>query len=812
MRVLNSDLGAEPVIFGAYGDEQLPLPIITGARNLPTNESQPWETTQNPHVYKKQLSSTFSNRYPAYLSRDGQIIPMGRFPNFNIENAGGLRIQNRANVVINNVTRTEITDTLNLKNPEIQWIGGEFVSMPNTWLYTKGPILEHDTTRGKMIMALSGYAIVAGKGYFIQNHINALDLEGEWSYDNTGMGTFYIYTQSHPNNSTFMYSHSSFGFDFGSSTADNFVFENIHFNYYNDACIRLNSNAIGRKIIIQNCQFTNSYNGLVLKANEGIIVKNCTFENIRNNAITIEGKKIRTEGNVIKKIAIDPGSGDTFNNGYLGISFVGQDGVCRLNKIDSVGYNAIRFEGQNLLIERNEVSNFTINKNDGGGIYSFNGFFAPSSNSIYFPNYKYGGNIVRENIIHDGKTSYILYSFGGTREIGGNRSVGIYSDNNSMNNTIEKNILYNLNANAILMQTSADSITVRGNIFYKTQTPEMSTIQVYNSNQLNYHLYNPTGEAQTGNKKIDIQDNLFIENYPIQNNWRYKAGRSGIAQRNKYYRFDFNKNDVIFNFDTTYGTENLSLLDVQKKYSEELESLWMPIQPVLKKVQLGTEILQNPTFSGSTVTPWFVNRQQTNGTTKLLSTAGIMDGGYLEINITGGSFTATNHYFQLGQAINVEKDKLYHLKFSYYSNQTTASENKNMAITIGNSPKIWINTPTSRKEYDIYLIPAQSGSTNLTMTVTVPYANIKYFFDNLSLKEVQNYSAKQEDYEFFHVNNTELNQTIILPTLPLGWYFVDPSNHSIVIGEISIKPFTALYLIKTNQVRSSKTSLSPLSR
>ena len=60
-----------------------------------------------------------------------------------------------------------------------------------------------------------------------------------------------------------------------------------------------------------------------------------------------------------------------------------------------------------------------------------------------------------------------------------------------------------------------------------------------------------------------------------------------------------------------------------------------------------------------------------------------------------------------------------------------------MAITIGNSPKIWINTPTSRKEYDIYLIPAQSGSTNLTMTVTVPYANIKYFFDNIQLCFIQ---------------------------------------------------------------------------
>ena len=60
---------------------------------------------------------------------------------------------------------------------------------------------------------------------------------------------------------------------------------------------------------------------------------------------------------------------------------------------------------------------------------------------------------------------------------------------------------------------------------------------------------------KTGNKKIDIQDNLFIENYPIQNNWRYKAGRSGIAQRNKYYRFDFNKNDVIFNFDHFYDAD-----------------------------------------------------------------------------------------------------------------------------------------------------------------------------------------------------------------------------------------------------------------
>lgn len=53
MQVLNSNLDAEPVVFSAYGDESLPLPIITGERALPTDQIQPWETTNIPNVYKK---------------------------------------------------------------------------------------------------------------------------------------------------------------------------------------------------------------------------------------------------------------------------------------------------------------------------------------------------------------------------------------------------------------------------------------------------------------------------------------------------------------------------------------------------------------------------------------------------------------------------------------------------------------------------------------------------------------------------------------------------------------------------------------
>lgn len=789
MLVANSDLSKSPVVFSCYGDPNLPLPVFSGIKNV---VGSVWELTNRPNVYKTTLLTKEMFKYPSYFFRDDKPLPLGRYPNFNTVDAGGILINN----VVTSGSTAYVSDAVNFGLNSPDWVGGEFVTMARYWAYTRGKITSINNTTGTAtISPVVGYSIVTGKGFFIQNHLNTLDKEGEWAYDNT-VGAFYIYTTNAPSSSNFSYTLNSFGIDFASNQADNFIIENIHFKGFTDAAIRLNSYANGNKIIIQNCQFSFCHDALFLSANNNIIVRNNEISDCKNNGITITAKNILVERNSIKRIAIDPGSGEEINNNYVGINFVGQNGICRYNRIDSIGFNGIRFEGQNLTLERNEISNFTMNKHDGGAIYSFNGFFVPSLTN--FPNYKYGNNLIKENIIHNGITSdmiFTLYDYN-NRLIGSNRSGGIYNDENSINNHVLGNIVYNMKGSGVLKPHSSvsDSIKIEKNVFYKCHTKEMLTYEQYIRNHIAYYTYNSELPADPATKTFDILDNLFIETFPIKSFYGLNNVSNGKAEGNSFMRFDFNQDSTLFS-ELSNPSIQLSIKDTQK-FGSDLKSKLINIQPELKSPSFGPQLMSNGDFSNGT-TNWNFTKFNLNSTFTSINSPVGLDGAYANIAVLGGSFTAVNHYFELKQAVQLTANKLYELRFSTFST-LTEDITKSMSIILGDARVEYVGVKNTRNEVVLYFVPYVSGSQNLTIKVIVP-SKSDYFFDNVSLREITNYSGNQEDYELFVVNSTETDMTYNLPAIPNGWYFYDPKEKSYVRGSIVIAPFKALYLIKTNR-------------
>jgi hypothetical protein len=313
-------------------------------------------------------------------------------------------------------------------------------------------------------------------------------------------------------------------------------------------------------------------------------------------------------------------------------------------------------------------------------------------------------------------------------------------------------------------------------------------------NHLIHYTYNPALSADPASKTFDILENIFIETFPIKNFYPLSKSSNGQARGNSFFRFDYNKDETLFS-EAGRPSIPLSIRDTQK-FGSDLKSKILPIQPELKSVKYGTEVLVNGNFDNGTAN-WIFTRFNLNSTFTAISTPQRLTGPYGNIAVIGGSFTALNKYFELTQSVQITANKLYELRFTMYST-ITEDTTKSISVTLGDSRTEYWKIDNVKKEIIMYLVPYVSGTQKLTIRVNVPRIS-SYYFDSFSLKEITNYSTNQLDYELFVVNNTKNDMTYYLPKLPKGWYYYNPKEKSYIQGNLTIAPFKALYLIKTNR-------------
>ena len=67
---------------------------------------------------------------------------------------------------------------------------------------------------------------------------------------------------------------------------------------------------------------------------------------------------------------------------YNGVYIVGNGTTVKNCVIAQSGWQGIEFMGSNVLIEQNFIDSFCMVKDDGGGIYTYNGGNSPVSNRI----------------------------------------------------------------------------------------------------------------------------------------------------------------------------------------------------------------------------------------------------------------------------------------------------------------------------------------------------------------------------------------------------------------------------------------------
>ncbi len=388
-----SGTAGSPIRIGAFGIGA--DPVITGFTTVSawTNlGSNIWEST-NPVSTLATLNMVVIN---------GVVAGMGRYPN-----TGYLHYQ--SHTANTSITSSDLTGT-------IDWTGAEVVIRKYRWILDRqgitsqsGGTLNYSAT--SPYGNNNAYSPVDGNGFFIQNDARTLDVQNEWYY-NSATKKLQIYSTSSPTNVEVSTVDNNISFN----TKAYITFTDINFEGGNTQGAYLIQ---GDYIVFANCNFSYQGGNAIFGENlnyfsmTGGSINNSlnaaiNFDYVDNNCL-IDGVDISTIGTIAGAMRSGDGVGE-------GIAISGNGTIVRNSRVVNTGYNAIAFNGNNALIEKNYIDTYCTVKDDGGGIYTY------SSDS----------GIIRNNIVLNaigaqaGTEAYSSYEAFG-------KACGIYLDNGSAN-------------------------------------------------------------------------------------------------------------------------------------------------------------------------------------------------------------------------------------------------------------------------------------------------------------------------------------------------------------------------------------------
>ncbi|MBU6158222.1 MAG: right-handed parallel beta-helix repeat-containing protein [Bacteroidetes bacterium] len=434
----NITVSRSGLIFSAYGSGS--NPVISGFQSLSFTSigNNLWE------------SNSLSTKPNILLYNNVMQLP-GRFPN-----TGYLTLESNTN-------STQFTDNQLTGN----WVGGEVAVRKNNWVFDKGWITAQS---GGTItyQNQSGDDHTPNWGYFIQHHPSALDINGEWYY-NRSTQKIILFSTTTPGTATVSTTAQLVTLNNQSATFTQLNFEGANgFSFY------LNG-ATGTRLINCNISYSGSF-GLYGSNSNNLQIDGCTFTLTNNVSLLLSSCKNSTlTNNTIQTTGVE-GQGEGLNVTsleYTALSVSYSDGtVIRGNKVFKSGYNGINFLfGNNYLIENNQVDDFCSIKDDGGGIYTWNG----NGNTIY------SGCKIIGNIVSNGKAATAARNNPWYTP-----AIGIYMDDNAGYIEMTGNTVSNCSGSGLYLHNAHDML-INNNIVYNcggsaTDPASVGQIQYHGDN------------------------------------------------------------------------------------------------------------------------------------------------------------------------------------------------------------------------------------------------------------------------------------------------------------------------------------------
>jgi hypothetical protein len=440
----------DPIVFSAYGTGSMPVirasQPVTGWTLQSGNIWKAPLTKLSKQVWNGTMFVPYYFRTPSlFINNTGQRL--GREPDYNITDGGFRTISSHL------ADNSRISEAVNLPYTANRFQGAEINIRTNREYFKTETVISHNGTgspgKNIFVTATNGNAsvntIINQFGYFFQNHINTLNLDGEWCHDTT-TSTIYMYSVSNPN-----FRNIEAPLNPSALVINNCNYVKINNLQFENASDNTIAGQNDDNISISNCYINNSnlYGSYIYLITNSSLVNN-TFINCNNSGIRLElCSGMTVTGNTIKNVGMKAGMGDQGTVAYIGLRIItnssGNNSIIENNLLDSIGYLGVNMGGYGLFVRKNEVKNFCMVKDDGGGIYCATNTYATK---------------VYQNIVHDAPGAPF-----GAPAASQLKSAGIYTDNGSQNQEVYNNTIYNIGYWGILVNLSGNNIYHDNTIF-----------------------------------------------------------------------------------------------------------------------------------------------------------------------------------------------------------------------------------------------------------------------------------------------------------------------------------------------------------
>jgi hypothetical protein len=412
----DSGTDTNPITLGSYPDEGCAnKPVFSGS--VPITG---WVLNTSPNVYRADLPAGTFPLGINQLFRGGQRLTMGRWPNLDAGNGGYSFVDGHSagsNQILDNELPSGVDWTgaiVHIKNIRWSMIDRQVTGSSGHTL----------TLNQGLSCRISGWADCEGWGYFINNHRQTLDQDGEWYYE-AGANRVYMFsssgTPSDVEGSVVLEDaetlrHGGIMLSDGSATSyviiDNIALENW-FNHgigtpggmsgdiYHHITVRnvtiKDVDAAGVRLSSWLERPSNGRKGL--RGGHHMTFADNVIDGANHFGITGYFAESTFEDNVIKSVALiknlnKSGMGCgitrdecTENGDGLRIRTYdpldsGFGNTLRYNRFEKIGYNGVDVFGHDTTLERNFITQSCYSKADCGGVRTF-GSDSLSATDVY---------------------------------------------------------------------------------------------------------------------------------------------------------------------------------------------------------------------------------------------------------------------------------------------------------------------------------------------------------------------------------------------------------------------------------------------
>ncbi|WP_319228120.1 LamG-like jellyroll fold domain-containing protein [Draconibacterium orientale] len=541
--VTSSGSAGSPIVYGAYGSGEKPK--IYGSEEITG-----W-TQHSGNIYK----AAFNDEVEQLFIEDERML-LARTPN------SGYHI-----ISSSSSSTTFVSNSL---DSNIDYTGATWVGRTVAWSFFQNKV-KSSSSSSITLESAADYGLTVDNGFILMDKLEFLDSNGEWYYD-ANSKTLYFWAPSGASPDNYKVRASVYNNGVDISNVDYVRIENLQVIQSAVYGIYINNSDY---ISIDNSDIISpDLIGIYMPSNSPnpILTKNYIYE-ANGAAIKCYGTSAVINDNIIENTGLleNINRNVLYNHGTA-IFSRNNNPTISYNRITNSGYLGVYWKGQNADISYNYINGACLVLDDGGGIYTYNGYDYTQPASA--------GSVVANNIVLN-----VIGNDDGYKKKDFLAGYGIYMDNNTHDVTIKNNTVSGCPGALYLHDNGR--VTVDGNVLMNSILHILNSGQVEENTLTNNIVYCTEREGAFATWWTDTYQRIV-----------YQPGAIAKFDHNTYVSH-YNKDGVFVNkadfaeWQSATKQDANSTCDFSSLNEGEIEELFYNDTKQTKTISLGNKIYRD---------------------------------------------------------------------------------------------------------------------------------------------------------------------------------------------------------------------------